>query len=146
MVLNPFCRSLLALLVLVLPPLTSRADADERWDTGEYRVTYQDDRGSTAIWTYGDDENPDMGILFIDGLGRVYQNRGSYRGYWSQETSSIACDTYREGLDGEPSYHWGRFEITFLDPDFPSRWEAKLGRCDQEPFIPLLGVPILGTP
>ncbi len=111
--------------------------ADEVWTTQEYDVVYEEDRDRTAIWSYGED-----GLVFIDGLAGVYTDRSAYSGYWVQESSSLRCDTYREGADGEPSYYWGRFELTFIDPDFPSRWHANLGLCDQEPAIHLDGTPV----
>lgn len=114
------------------------AFADEVWSTEEYDVVYQEDRNRTAVWTYGDND----GVIFIDGLAGVYTERGSYNGYWVQETSSLRCDTYREGADGEPTYYWGRFEIAFIDADFPSRWQAKFGLCDRAPVVPLTGTPI----
>ena len=113
--------------------------ADEVWTTEEYDVVYQEDRNETAIWSFGEN-----GLIFIDGLAGVYTDRGSYSGYWTQDSSSVRCDTYREGADGEPTYHWGRFEITFIDPDFPSRWHAHFGLCDREATIPINGTPVLG--
>ena len=129
---------LIACMTVALGSLAPHARADEVWDTGEYQVIYQDDRLSTAIWTY--DEG--RGTVFIEGLGGVFEGRKSYQGYWVQESASLRCDTYREGGDGLPSHYWGRFEITFINPDFPSHWQAKLGRCEQEPFIPLTGTPV----
>ena len=128
-----------ALLAGILSP--SMAIADEVWSTEEYDVIYQEERGRTAIWTYGS-ENEVIGTIFIDGLAGVYQDRGFYHGYWTQETSSLRCDTFREGADGEPNYYWGRFEVYFVDPDFPSRWQAKFGLCDREKTITLNGTPI----
>ena len=113
--------------------------ADEVWTTQEYDVVYQEDRGQTAIWRYGEN-----GTIFIDGLAGVSTGRGSYTGYWTQPTSSQACDTFREDANGEPTYHWGRFEITFIDPDFPSRWYANFGLCDRDPFIHLDAEPVTG--
>ncbi|MEC4805818.1 MAG: hypothetical protein SAJ12_18660 [Jaaginema sp. PMC 1079.18] len=111
--------------------------ADEMWTTEEYDVVYESDRNQTAIWSYGED-----GTIFIDGLAGEYTDRGSYTGYWVQPTSSVICDTYREGADGEPTYYWGRFEITFLDPDFPSRWQADVSLCDLDPVFTLNGTPV----
>lgn len=129
----------IALLTLCLP--AQKALADERWTTEEYDVVYEEDRNNTAIWSYGDNG----GTIFIDGLAGVYEGRESYSGYWVQDSSSLRCDTYREGADGEPTYNWGRFEIAFLDPDFPSRWEAQIGLCDRAPTIPLTGTPLTGN-
>ena len=117
-----------------------KAVADEVWSTDEYDVVYEEDRGSTAIWSYGDG----LGTIFIDGLAGVIADRSDYTGYWTQETSSRRCDTFREGPDGEPTYHWGRFEITFVDADFPSRWYANFGLCDGPLSIHLDGTPIVG--
>ena len=118
--------------------LAPSAVADEVWTTPEYDVVYEADRGRTAIWSYGDG----VGTVFIDGLAGNFSDRGSYSGYWVQESSSLRCDTYREGADGEPTYHWGQFELTFIDPAFPSRWYANFGLCDREPSIHLDGTPV----
>lgn len=133
-----FACMTLSLLTCLLsaPPVL----ADEVWSTEEYDVVYQEDRDRTAIWTYGED-----GVIFIDGLAGVYTERGAYNGYWVQGSSSRRCDTFREGADGEPTYYWGRIEITFIDPDFPSRWQATFGLCDQEPVISLTGTPMTGA-
>lgn len=132
-------NSIFLAAALLIAGFTSQAAlADERWSTEEYDVVYQDERNRTAIWTYGDE----IGTIFIDGLAGVYTGRGSYTGYWVQESSSLRCDTFREDANGEPTYYWGRFEITFIDPDFPSRWEAMIGLCDLEPTIALTGTPI----
>ncbi len=130
-------RFLFSLALLVAGLIPQNALADEVWSTEEYDVIYQRDRNRTAIWSYGND-----GLIFIDGLAGVYTDRGSYTGYWTQKKSSLRCDTYREGKNGEPTYHWGRFEITFIDPDFPSRWHAHIGLCDREPKIFLNGTPV----
>ncbi|MGB3615322.1 MAG: hypothetical protein WBA10_16130 [Elainellaceae cyanobacterium] len=132
-------KSCFGLMVTLLACTVAQqsALADEVWTTQEFDVVYEEDRGGTAIWSYGDD-----GTVFIDGLAGVYSDRGSYSGYWVQESSSLQCDTYREGADGEPTYYWGQIDITFIDPDFPSRWYVNIGLCDQEPTIHLDGTPV----
>ncbi|NEP59567.1 MAG: hypothetical protein F6K31_21580 [Symploca sp. SIO2G7] len=128
---------LVTLALLTCTVTSQQVLADEVWTTEEYNVVYHEDRNNTAIWHYGQD-----GVIFIDGLAGVYTDRGSYSGYWVQDSSSMGCDTYREGADGKPTYHWGRFEITFIDPDFPSRWQADISRCDGDPFVTLNGTPV----
>ncbi len=118
-----------------------KASADEVWSTDEYDVIYLEDRNRTAVWRYGED-----GTIFIEGLAGVYSDRGTYTGYWAQPSSSLRCDTFREGADGEPSYHWGRFELTFIDSAFPARWYADFGLCDLEPSIHLDAVPVISQP
>ncbi|MGB7251242.1 MAG: hypothetical protein WBC73_20070 [Phormidesmis sp.] len=134
-------NAVLFTLALLISPLTATsALADEVWSTEEYDVIYQEDRNRTAVWSYGPDGRE--GTIFIEGLAGVTAERGSYLGYWVQESSSLRCDTYREDINGEPTYHWGRFEVTFIDSDFPSRWHAHFGLCDRETTIPLNGTPI----
>ncbi|WP_300506886.1 hypothetical protein [Crocosphaera sp.] len=132
---NYFLLLLVFLNILCMP---KNAYGDEVWSTEEYNVIYLEDRNKTAVWSYGDGR----GHIFIDGLGGQFKDRDSYNGYWTQSTSSRRCDTFREGIDGKPTYHWGRFEITFIDPNFPSRWQAKFGLCDQNPTITLNGTPV----
>ena len=136
------------LLSLSLP--VEKAFTDEVWTTEEYDVVYEEDRNRTAVWSYGDNG----GTIFIDGLAGVYEGRESYSGYWVQDSSSLRCDTYREGANGEPTYHWGGFEVEFLDADFPSRWQAQVSLCDRRassgenrpPAILLNGTPVVGSP
>ena len=130
-----------ACALLALSCFSQEALADEVWTTEEYNVVYEADRNRTAIWSYGDNG----GTIFIDGLAGVYTGRESYSGYWVQNTSSLRCDTYREGADGEPNYYWGSFKVDFLDSDFPSRWKAQIGLCDQPSTISLTGTPVVGS-
>lgn len=113
--------------------------ADEKWRTEEFDVVYLEDRGQTAIWEYGDG----FGYVLLDGLAGEYENRGTYNGYWVQKNSSRRCDTFREGVNGEKVYHWGTVEVEFIDQNFPSRWQLKLGICDQASPIELNGTPII---
>ena len=134
---NYLWTGLTLLMIAIAPP---KVLADEVWSTEEYDVTYQTERNRTAIWTYGDEEKV-LGTIFIDDLAGVSQDRGSYAGYWVQEKSSLKCDTFREGADGKPTYYWGRFDVNFIDPDFPSRWQADFSLCDRQETIRLNGVP-----
>jgi hypothetical protein len=129
----------LAFLMMVVT--TSPAIADEVWSSDYGNVIYQQDRGKTAIWTYGDSAR---GSLFIDGLAGKFTNRDTYHGYWSQSTSKVRCETFREGRDGKPTYYWGNFRIQFLDPDFPSRWSASFGYCNQPLRLSWRAYPIVG--
>lgn len=118
------------------------ARADEVWESDYGKVVYQSDRGKTAIWTYG---NSSLGTLFIEGLANQSKERGTYYGYWSQSFSKIRCETYREGRDGKRTYYWGNLRIQFLDSEFPSRWSAEIGYCNQPPNLPWRGYPIYGA-
>ncbi|MEM1367293.1 MAG: hypothetical protein AAGG02_04595 [Cyanobacteria bacterium P01_H01_bin.15] len=134
-------KSRLFLLCVAFSAIPTSAIADEVWITEEYDVVYQEDRNRTAIWSYGEN-----GTIFIDGLAGNYDNRTAYAGYWTQPTSSLRCDTFREDAAGKPTYHWGRFEISFIDKAFPSRWTAKFGLCDGPLRISLTGLPKAAVP
>ena len=121
---------------------SSPAIADEVWSSDYGPVIYQADRGKTAIWTYGDSAS---GSMFIEGLAGQFKYRGTYYGYWSQSTSKVRCETYREGRDGKSTYYWGSLRIQFLDPEFPSRWSAVFGYCNQSPNLPWRASPIVGN-
>ncbi|MEM6452694.1 MAG: hypothetical protein AAF703_20550 [Cyanobacteria bacterium P01_D01_bin.105] len=131
--------ALCAIALLACGVSAPSALADEVWSTQESDVVYEEDRGQTAIWSYDNG-----GYIFIDGLAGVVTDRGSYSGYWTQPTSSRRCDTFRENESGEPTYHWGQFEITFIDADFPSRWYANVSLCDGDQVVHLDGEPITG--
>jgi hypothetical protein len=121
--------------------ITSPAIADEVWSSDYGNVIYQVDRGKTAIWSYGDSAR---GSIFIDGLAGKFNARDNYYGYWSQSKSSVRCDTFREGRDGKPTYYWGSFRVQFLEAEFPSRWSATFGYCNQPLNLSWRAYPIVG--
>ena len=104
--------------------------ADEVWDSNFGRVIYETDIGPTAIWSYRTEHY--VGLINLAGLAGIHTNRGSYEGYWVQNESEKRCKTVRPTQNGETSNYWGRFHITFIDKDFPSRWKAKWSFCNDE--------------
>lgn len=104
--------------------------ADEVWDSNFGRIIYETDIGPTAIWSYRTEKY--VGLINLAGLAGIFTNRGSYEGYWVQNDSEKRCATVRPTQNGETSNYWGRFHITFIDKDFPSRWEAKWSFCNDE--------------
>ena len=103
--------------VLVGWTLVSPVKADEVWSSDYGKVVYQTNRGTTAIWTYGDSAN---GVVFIDGLADQLKDRSYHYGYWAQSSSKVRYETYREGRDGKQTYYLGTFHIQFLEPFFPA--------------------------
>ena len=104
--------------------------ADEVWDSTKGKVVYELDIGPTAIWSYRTKDY--VGLIHLAGLAGIHTNRGSYEGYWVQNDSIKECVTERPTQNGETTKHWGRFHIRFIDKDFPSRWEAQWGYCNDE--------------
>lgn len=106
------------------------AMADEIWNTNTGRIVYADEIGPTAVFAYGPAEDP--GVIYVLGLAKVYQGRGTYDGYWAKNKSKVECKTERPGIYGKMTKYWGRMQVKFLDANFPSRWEGTWSYCDGE--------------
>lgn len=134
-----FIRPIALLMLIVFNP---PAFADEVWDTNAGEFVYQDDVGPVAVWTYGTKDDP--GVIYINGLAKVYKNRGSYDGYWAKFNAQTKCKTSRIGYDGKMTYYWGKFQLHFVDKDFPSRWVADWSYCNADPETTrIMGNPIV---
>ncbi|WMP17078.1 hypothetical protein [Thiothrix lacustris] len=121
-------NSLKALGLAVLLMTGGNAVADEVWNTNVGRIVYADEIGPTAVFAYGPAEDP--GVIYILGLAKVYENRGTYEGYWAENKAKVECTTERPGIFGKMTKYWGRYQIKFLDKGFPARWEATWSYCD----------------
>lgn len=131
-------------LIASLAALNS-VQADEVWDSNSGRIVYEAEMGPTAVWSYGNQQEP--GVIYVLGLAKVYSNRTSYPGYWAKNTSKKACDTQRPGINGQMTAYWGRFNVRFLDKNFPSRWEATWSYCDEpDEALKVQAKPVVGTP
>ena len=102
--------------------------ADEVWESNVGRIVYADEIGPTAVFAYGPAEDP--GVIYLLGLSKVYQNRGTYDGYWAKEKSKVECSTERPGIFGKMTRYWGRIQMKFVDKNFPARWEAIWSYCE----------------
>lgn len=123
-------NSLKALGLAAMLMAGGNAVADEVWNSNVGRIVYADEVGPTAVFAYGSAEDP--GVIYILGLAKVYQNRGTYDGYWAENKAKVECTTERPGIFGKMTKYWGRYQIKFLDKGFPSRWEAIWSYCDGE--------------
>lgn len=117
-------------LAAVLSVSSQVAVADEAWNSNVGRIVYADELGPTAVFAYGPQEDP--GVIYLLGLAKVYQNRGTYDGYWAKTKSEVECTTERPGIYGKMTRYWGRFQVRFIDKNFPSRWEGVWTYCDQK--------------
>jgi hypothetical protein len=116
--------------LVALLAVGSQAVADEVWNSNVGRIVYVDEIGPTAVFSYGPAEDP--GVIYVLGLAKVYQNRGTYDGYWAKNKSKVECTTERPGIYGKMTKYWGRYQVKFLDKAFPSRWEAIWSYCEGE--------------
>jgi len=111
--------------LVVVTGLAGTAVADEAWTTEWGVVEYYDEIGSIAVFSVDD------GLLFIDGLAGNFTNRGAYSGYWvTSDTSDGTCAQPAYDEYGGEYWVWGYVSISFIDPAFPSRWQASLTACD----------------
>ncbi len=110
--------------------LSQSVSADEVWNSTYGKVVYEEDIDKTAVWRYN--RKGISGVIYIDDLAGISQGRGAYQGYWVQPKSSVKCKTMRK-MRNKSSFYWGNFQIEFLDPNFPSRWQAKWNYCEKTP-------------
>ncbi|WP_417469003.1 hypothetical protein [Maricaulis sp.] len=120
-----------ALLALSAAP----AFADEAWSSNLGPVIYDDEIGDYAILLHYDGAVPHH--TFIRGLAGNFSTRDQFTGYWSEQedigSTSPACDIAIIDEFGQVTHHWGRVEINFLRPGFPTEWDARIGSCFEEP-------------
>ncbi|NBB84502.1 MAG: hypothetical protein GVY28_14010 [Alphaproteobacteria bacterium] len=123
--------ALVGALAAAVGVATAPAAADEEWDSTVGRIVYQVDIGSTAVWSYPPHDERPGGLLVFDDLGGVFTGRGTHAGVWIADgVDGAACATAISDPEGRETPYWGRVEIRFVDPDFPSRWVLDWARCD----------------
>jgi hypothetical protein len=124
-------------------PSPAGTTAPERWSTEFGEVIYFRDLDGWAIWQFPSPAGSGNGKIFVEGLTGLQTGRGFHTGYWMiYGSSDEPCPTPRTDAEGNSSRNYGRFEVTFLDPDAPSRWQAKWGACDAPPEQTWTGTPI----
>lgn len=133
---------------LLAATTSAPAMADEVWSTsiGEVIYDHETDAGQ-AVLTYPIEGADVLGIGYIDGLAGVFEGRSAYRGIWIEPdgTGSPACDyAITDPETGEPRQTWGRVEMIFTEPDFPSGWVIKRGYCFGDLDQVLIGKPVTG--
>jgi hypothetical protein len=120
--------------------------ADEVWDSDLGTVVYEKDLGDWAVWSFEDSAGGNPGRIFLEGLAGVFSGRGSYSGYWMiYDEAEGPCTESQPDIEGGESHNYGTIELTFLDPDFPSRWRAQWGVCDEAPSQEWTGTPRVGN-
>ena len=135
---------LVSVILFALVLWGNAARADELWSSEWGTVSYEKSIGRWAVWTFGPDQHRVEGRFYINGLAGVTRNRGRYEGYWVRYSGRPRCGREYRAIDGTRANYYGRLIITFLDPAFPSRWRALLGRCNEAPSLRISGNPMVG--
>lgn len=137
-------RTLAAISALTI---AGTASADEVWTTDLGQYVYERDLpNGMAVLSFPADDTEDgpRGAAYVMGLAGVYEGRGRYDGVWVMPAvdGMEACPVAIANPEtGEPEWIWGRFNMMFVDPDFPGTWVIEWATCFDEPTEILVGRP-----
>lgn len=130
-------RTLIAALLastLALPVM-----ADEVWSTVYGDIIYESDLDNgMAVLSYPveeDDPDSPRGEMFVAELAGNYEDRSTHDGIWIEPSTDGGwqCDVaIAHPVTGEPAWNWGRLEVIFLTPAFPSGFVVRGGTCFDE--------------
>ena len=122
------------------------AMADEVWLSGEdFEIIYESEIDGYAVLSYpGEDEDGPRELAFIEDLAGNYDDRGRHDGYWvgPPAPAGEGCPVSIVDHTGEETNVWGRVEVIFLEPAFPTGFVAQRGYCFEEPRDELVARPL----
>jgi len=133
--------TVIAALALTAAP----AIADEAWITGDgFEIVYETDIDDYAVLSYPGDDPDIRELAFIEGLGFNYDDRGRHDGYWAGPLVPVeeGCPVSIVDHTGVETNNWGRVEVIFLEPAFPTGFVAQRGYCFDEPRDQLVAHPL----
>ncbi|TLP58343.1 hypothetical protein FEE96_18090 [Parasedimentitalea maritima] len=111
--------------------------ADEVWDSDMGQIVYEAEEGGAAIFSFTNvDAYPAK--LIIPGLAGNYSNRSSHDAYWIGQGAG-ACTAFMSHGNTPASSQWGRAQVVFDGPAFPTSLTVVLGFCLDEPNIVIRG-------
>lgn len=124
-------------LTSILALFASPTLADEVWDTDMGPIVYEAEEGGAAIFSFTNvDAYP--ATLIIPGLAGNYSNRGTHDAYWIGQGAG-ECSAFMSRNDVSESSQWGRAQLVFDRPGYPTSVTVVLGFCEEEPTIVLRG-------
>lgn len=131
-------------LALALSLLAAPALADEVWTTEYGDIIYEQDTADfnavfsvPAVAFNGLAKPEERGEVTIYGLaGNVSDRYGLFEGYWTAPGEPM-CDTALLARGGKASRSWGRVQIVFDRPAFPSGFTMLFGTCFWDPVLTL---------
>jgi hypothetical protein len=118
----------LGALALAAAPIFAPACADETWRTELGVMEWDSNVPGAAVLKL---TLPDGKFVhfYIEGLRGEDTARGVFSGYYISSQDEAACPAEMTGPDGMRSRRWGRIEMIFLKPAFPSDWVMRSGDC-----------------
>jgi hypothetical protein len=124
-------------LAAVIALLAMPTLADEVWDSDMGPIVYESEEGDAAIFSF---TNVDAysATLIIPGLAGNFSNRSTHDAYWIGQGSG-ECDAFMSRNGVPASSQWGRAQLVFDKPAFPTSVTVVLGFCEETPTIVLRG-------
>jgi hypothetical protein len=110
--------------------------ADEVWTTELGDVVYERETDGMAVLSVP--LNEVQGLIYLPGLAGNYDDRSAHKGFWISDEVG-PCRTQMQSPEGLMSDSWGRVEIFFDNPAFPTGWTMQLGSCFADPDVTLRG-------
>ncbi len=135
-------RTLLASFAAAAAAILPTAHADEVWSTKVGNIVYQDEVGEFAVLTIPANAQGDTAQAFIYGLAGNYDDRYRFEGYWTQPDGPASCAVEIVDAEGNSSANWGRLQLDFVTPAFPSAFILQVGSCFNDPEDVLLATPV----
>ncbi|MDG1418442.1 MAG: hypothetical protein P8J78_00895 [Maricaulis sp.] len=135
-------RHLIPSAALIAAFAVAPALADEVWTSDAGQVIYEADIGEYAVLTMRTPKNGSYRV-YIRGLAGNYDNRvGQFTGYWIATDPNIPspeCDVTILTVDDRTTHLWGRVNMTFDRPAYPTGFSAQIGDCYEEPNVQWTG-------
>ncbi|MEP1330583.1 hypothetical protein [Pseudophaeobacter sp.] len=124
-------------LTTVLALFATPTLADEVWDSDMGPIVYESEEGDAAIFSFTNvDTYP--ATLIIPGLAGNYSNRSTHDAYWIGQGAG-ECAAYMSHNGVSESSQWGRAQLMFDNPAYPTSVTVVLGFCEEKPTIVLRG-------
>lgn len=117
-------RSVLALAVCLF---AAPAVADEVWDTPLGPIIYESEANGAAIFSFFNVDGS-RATLVIPGLAGNYDNRSLHDAFWIGQGSQF-CEAALSLPGQRPSAQWGKAQVIFDKPAFPTSLTVSLGYC-----------------
>ncbi len=125
-------KSILALILTAFLSISAFADG-AIWATQMGEIEYMKHTGTTAVFS---NEKPGINPVtwfYINDIDQSLPDRGSYSGYWIDNSGRQMCEASLVDPNGTKSRNWGRLEITFEEDGSYPIWTGTLGDCFKQP-------------
>jgi hypothetical protein len=111
--------------------------ADEVWDSDMGPIVYEAEEAGAAIFSFTNvDSYPAK--LIIPRLAGNYDDRSTHEAFWIGQGAG-ECDAFMSRAGQPKSSQWGRAQIVFDQPAYPTSLTVILGFCTDEPNIVIRG-------